>query len=103
MKPGHGSFITLEFGEPRLEIREPREAKPDSTPKLRELFARRKVTIRGEWHLWVYSCHWSIFNTDKLIGCSDDVDSFDAATDYLDGQALISATTDANAASQHFV
>ena len=68
----HGSFVTLEFGEPHLEVREPRDAEPDTSPKLRELFARRNVTIRGEWHLWVYCSSWSIHNSDELIldqGC----------------------------------
>ena len=102
VKPGYGSFITLEFGEPHLEIREPKDAAPDASPKVREIFSQRNVTVRGEWHLWVYCCNWSILNTDQIVGCSDDNESFGTATQFLDGQALTAAATDSSASSQFF-
>ena len=43
--------LHLNFGEPVLEIREPRKGK-NST--------RRWVTIKGQWRLWVYLSYWKI-------------------------------------------
>ncbi len=100
VKPGYGSFITLEFGEPRLEIREPKDARKDATPKVRKIFSQRKVTVRGQWHLWVYCCNWSIMKRDHIVGCSTDNDTVPAGTQFLDGQILTNATTDSSFSSR---
>src|SRR5437763_1639449 len=47
---GYGSFLTFEFGTPHQEI-EPvinRESKREGSRPT------RMVTIRGDWHLWIY-------------------------------------------------
>ena len=98
---GHGSFITLEFGEPSLEIREPSEPKADASYTVRKLLSRRLVTIRGQWHLWVYCCAWTIFNNSEQLAHSEDNDeAIASAIGFLDGQALIAATVDNSANSQ---
>ena len=51
---GHGGFLTIEFGTPRLEIREPRDV-PNVLPRVRQLFLRRLVSLHGQWHLWIPS------------------------------------------------
>ena len=49
---GIGSFLTLEFGEPRI---------------LDGGF------IGGEWRLWVYCCSWRLETDDEvLVACEDD-------------------------------
>jgi hypothetical protein len=75
---GYGSFLTLEFGEPRLEISEP--------TKLR---SQRLVTVRGEWHLWIYCCGWDITQDgDRLANHEAEESSIRQATAQLDGQCL---------------
>lgn len=80
VKQGHGSFLTLEFGEPRLEI--------DETKELRGC-RYRIVTIRGDWHLWIYCCNWNIFQDGKRLAHSEsDNQTIKKATNQLDGQYL---------------
>ena len=69
-KPGYGSFLTMEFGKPYLDIREPRAAQPDWTPSMREQYARRHVRVKGQWHLWIYCCEWQLYTGDELVGDS---------------------------------
>ena len=58
VKLGHGSFLTIDFGEP-LEI-------DIKTNKGIEKFTR------GEWHFWIYMCAWRIDKGNKpLIGSND--------------------------------
>lgn len=90
---GHGSFLTLEFGTPRLEIREPRKASPGSSRIVRKNFARRLVTLRGDWHLWIYCADWTVYDTRKRVADSDaSKTKIDEAAGLLDGQALTEAT-----------
>lgn len=49
---GHGSFLTMEFGEP--------EIKP------------RGRVVHGEWHLWLYMCNWRIETQHKILAGSND-------------------------------
>jgi hypothetical protein len=86
----HGSFLTFEFGEPHLEIHEPRKLDPSRSERLHQLFARRRVFIHGEWHLWIYCCDWIVTAGDERIGESSTHERMDRAANELDGQALIS-------------
>jgi hypothetical protein len=90
-RSGYASCITLEFGEPRLEVREPRKSIAKSK-KVRDLFARRSVTIRGDWHFWIYGCDWSVCSRRRLVGDSSSSSSIQKAVTYLDGQALVAAS-----------
>ncbi len=90
-KSGYGSFITLEFGEPHLVVREPRNSATKSK-KVRNLFARRLVTVRGDWHLWIYCCNWYVYSRRKLVGDSSSVKATQKAIRFLDGQALVGAS-----------
>ncbi len=55
---GHGSFITFEFGQPHLHVREPSEPDPSRSPAVQRMLRRRTVFVHGEWHLWIYQLHW---------------------------------------------
>ena len=69
---GHGSFITMEFGEPAI-------GKPPSK------------RVHGEWHLWIYSCSWRIEKSGQfLAGCEDPRDVMTAALDHIEGRKLLS-------------
>jgi hypothetical protein len=90
VRRGHGSFLTLEFGAPHLRIREPEVASPDMDEQVAALLRRRKVTPRGEWHLWIYCCHWRVFSGGEEIAWSEASDKeIGAAIKALDGQVLI--------------
>ncbi len=90
VSPGWGSFLTFEFGEPHLEIREPIAAGSSASQSDREALARRRVFIHGDWHLWIYCCDWEVFSAGKLVGQSTSEASIQRAADILDGQKLIS-------------
>ena len=92
VKKGYGSFLTFEFGNPNLEIREPRDV-PDATPQVRQLFAQRRVTLRGQWHLWVYCCGWRICLGGNEIAHDESTDEeISVACLKLDGQAIQQVT-----------
>lgn len=89
VKKGHGSFLTFEFGQPELRIREPKPYSDAVSEKVREGSARRLVTVTGQWHLWIYCCRWSIFHHQvELAHCESPDDVIDRAANRLDGQKL---------------
>ena len=91
VKPGWGSFLTIEFGKPHLVVREPRDSTSKSK-RVRAAFARRAVRIRGEWHLWLYCCYWAVLDqTGRVMGDATSKRSIVRAAGFLDGQALVDA------------
>ncbi len=85
LQQGHGSFLTFEFGQPHLEIREP---KP---PKL----ANRRVTVHGDWHLWIYCCSWDLHLNDKIAAHSESSRSrIKRALEQLEGQKIVKVEID---------
>jgi hypothetical protein len=86
---GHGSFLTLEFGRPQLEIREPTVAMKGSSKKVRENLARRSVFLHGEWHLWLMHCDWVVHSKRKRVGGSSTKAGAHRSADFLNGQKLI--------------
>ncbi len=93
VKKGHGSFLTFEFGKPSLNVREPKAPYPEMSDRVHELRGRRLVTVRGEWHLWIYCCHWEIRSKDKFLSHNESPDAvIDEAASFLDGQILESVT-----------
>jgi hypothetical protein len=89
VKPGHGSFLTLEFGKPHLEVREPIVAGKGATRKVRMVLARRNVFVHGEWHLRVADCAWEVLSNGRHVGNGSTKPSMRRAATFLDGQKLI--------------
>lgn len=87
VKRGQGSFLTLEFGDPHLIVREPVESVSASV-KIRRRLARRHVYVAGQWHLWVYCCDWWVRSAARVIGDSSSSRKVERAARYLDGQRL---------------
>jgi hypothetical protein len=82
-KQGHGSFITIEFGEPHLIVR----ATASPTDKHPE---RRIATVRGDWHLWIYCCGWIIVQDGQQLAHSESSrETIGFALARLSGQILI--------------
>ena len=84
-----GSGIVLEFGDPHLVIREPSTARPKASRRVRELFAKRGVTVRGQWRLWIWMCNWEIFHKGKRLGGDQARSNLQPIVHSLDGQNLI--------------
>jgi hypothetical protein len=88
VNPGVGSFLTLDFGRPHLEIREPIVARKSSSATVRKHLARRTVCVHGEWHLWIYCCNWELRSGATRIGDSSTKLRIRRAAEFLDGQSL---------------
>jgi len=91
VKRGYGTFLTFEFGEPHLEISEPRNP-PQASPRMKRLLARRRVILHGEWHLWIYCCMWQVSDGARVIGDCSSSSRADRAASFLAGQKLISVS-----------
>ena len=89
VKPGYGSFLTLEFGRPHLQVREPSVAPKDYSLKLRRHLARRSVFVHGEWHLRIAECAWEVLSDGKHVGNGSTKPSMRRAATVVDGQQLI--------------
>lgn len=80
-KQGHGSFLTFEFGQPSLEVKEwqsPRKG------------LRRSAHVHGEWHVWIYCCDWRFLQRDQQLAWSEDGgEKIARAAAMLSGQKLM--------------
>ncbi|HME35828.1 MAG TPA: hypothetical protein VKF84_11360 [Candidatus Sulfotelmatobacter sp.] len=89
VQPGYGSFLTLEFGKPHLDVHEPIVASKDAPRKVRRLLARRNIFVHGEWHLRIASSAWEVLSNGKHVGNGSTKLSMRRAADLLNGQKLI--------------
>ena len=105
VRRGYGTFLTMEFGEPHLEIREPRAVDSDASKSVRRGFERRRISVVGDWHLWVQYCMWTV-RTKNLEASSEesDLSKIDTCLEELDGQALLVVEEDfaASVCTLHF-
>jgi hypothetical protein len=89
VKLGYSSVLTLELGDPYLEVNEKILQLKDRPP-------RRAVKVHGARHLWIYCCGWSIRLQGRTIATSaSSARTIRTAAYYLDGQALTRASVDA--------
>jgi hypothetical protein len=76
----------LEFGEPRLKVHERHGS---------DRGLRRSAYVQGEWHLWIYCCHWKAKQDQEQLAWSEDTDELiSRAADRLNGQKLIAVRVD---------
>lgn len=88
VKHGHGSFVTMEFGEPQVEIREP-EPGPVRIEGAPERSLRRLAQVHGDWQLWIYCCQWSLSLHGTQIAYDESGDlTMNRALGVLNGQIL---------------
>jgi hypothetical protein len=95
VRHGYGSFVTMEFGQPHVEVGKPLmlpvaiAGAPAKTP-------RRLASVHGEWHLWIYCCEWSLQleNAELAHSESDDI-TMNRALAVLNGQELQTADIEA--------
>jgi len=81
---GYGSLLSLNFGQPRLEIREP---VPGAQSK--HLRMGRRVSVKGEYEFCLELCDWKILvHGDELAHSESDSKLIEQAIARIDGQVL---------------
>jgi hypothetical protein len=91
VRKGHDTFLTMEFGEPHLDVVEPTETHADVPEETRRRLARRHVHLCGDWHFWLQHCHWLVTTHYCKAGSEDfSGEMLMAALQELDGQRLVS-------------
>jgi hypothetical protein len=97
VKQGHGSFLTFEFGQPHLKVREP------SSENRVKKSNYRKITLHGEWHLWIYCCSWKIYLSNELVAWSESSRiKVKNALEYIDGQKITNVEINSDTADTVF-
>ncbi|TWT59110.1 hypothetical protein KOR42_24990 [Thalassoglobus neptunius] len=87
---GRQTNLSINFGKPSLEIREPFVTESQSQV-VRELASRRLVTVRGEWWLWLWCCYWKLtLNEETLATGSSSARRTKKAMSRLSGQKIVS-------------
>jgi len=103
VRRGHGSAVTMEFGDPHLVVREPITASPGTSDEVRRSLARRRVAPCGQWHLWIWCCHWRIMSgADEIAHSETANEAIDGALKAIDGQKLLSVDADPGDATSVF-
>jgi hypothetical protein len=94
--------LSMNFGKPSLHVREPFST--DSTSEaVRRMASRRRVTVRGEWWLWLYCCYWRLTSGDlELATGSSSFRRIERATAQLDGQELVSVAVEPETGATRF-
>src|SRR5262249_16915476 len=73
------------------------------TPKNKIRRVQRGVTVRGQWHLWIYICYWSIRLDGKQIAHANSANwRIERAVGLLDGQTLTRVSVNPGDASSVF-
>jgi hypothetical protein len=95
--------LSINFGQASLHVREP--FRTDSTSEaLRLMASQRRVTVRGEWWLWIYLCYWRLTSNDlELATGSSSRRRIERATAQLAGQQLVSVAIEPNTGASRFV
>ncbi len=83
---GHGSFLTFDFGVPQLVVNEYNSVKRGLKTSAQE---------RGDWHLWIYCCHWCIRLDGMQLAWSEDTrELIGGISSRLNGLKLMEVTVD---------
>ena len=78
---GWGSFITFDFGKPKLKVFKP-------SKRTGQKYLERFAYVYGEWHLWIYCCDWVIRQNNRKVGDSTSKEKIDRGCLALGGQYL---------------
>jgi hypothetical protein len=102
VRRGVGTFLTMEFGGAHLAVREPIQPRSSSSEKAQRSLVRRRVSVVGDWHLWIKYGEWKLSAAQGALDSRTPLGSpLDECLRDLDGQKL--ASIDAGAASNSLV
>jgi hypothetical protein len=94
--------LQMNFGKPSLCIREPFETTSNSQA-VRDIAARRLVTVRGQWLLWIWCSYWKLTSDDlELATGSCSFRRIERAMFKLEGQKLDSIEVDPRTGATRF-
>lgn len=86
------SWLSLNFGTPRLEIIEPKDTdfleRLDSA-RLKQKNSLRRVRVRCDFWFWIDCCHWDIiFRGEKMADRNSNKSIIRKAINLIDGQII---------------
>ena len=94
--------LSMNFGQPSLHVREPFSTN-SASEAVRRMASRRRVTVRGEWWLWIYCCYWRLTTGDlELATGSSSFRRIERATAQLEGQELMSVAVEPETGATRF-
>lgn len=95
--------LSMNFGTPSLDIREPYVTNFASETAKR-VASRRNVTVRGKWWLWIYCSYWRLSSDQRRLATgSSSARQIERAIQQLDGQKLVSAVVNPETGVTRFV
>jgi hypothetical protein len=84
----------MNFGEPHVEV-SPARIMPLHIDGAPARAMRRSAHVRGDWHLWIYQCAWTLALSGITLAHSEsDQATIRRALRALNGQALIRVQID---------
>lgn len=82
--------LSMNFGQPSLDVREPFHTESESE-FVQRIARRRRVTVRGDWWLWISCCYWQLSASgQELATGASSLRRIERAIRELDGQQLVS-------------
>lgn len=94
---GFGSYLTFEFGEPRLEII---EAKKECK---KGFYSKRRASVLGTWRLWITDCFWELSTDGRCVHSESSREDISAALHGLCGEALQQVLIDDKKGTSEFL
>lgn len=92
---GYGSFLTCEFGQPQLVVDQPRQRTYRFSRALQTKLPMRSAYVRGDWHLWIYCCAWSLHYENRRLAHSESAKKrIEQSLHLLNGQALVAVSVE---------
>ena len=93
---GYGSFLNLEFGNPKTEFSGIHKPKGENKFPFNE-FENRHVKIKGEYSFFIYMSNWKIFAKDNELAHDESKrDEIEFALGFINGQKLTKVIINAN-------
>jgi hypothetical protein len=94
--------LSMNFGKPSLHVREPYGTK-SKDEVIQRSAARRLVTVRGQWWLWIYCSYWRLTSDGVLLATgASSLKRIQRATALLEGQKLVSIHVQPKTAATRF-
>jgi hypothetical protein len=88
VEQGYGSFLNLEFGNPKIELSQVQKPKKEKKFPYNS-FESRLVSVKGEQSFFVYMSNWKIYANNKELAYDESLrDDIEFALMFINGQKL---------------
>ncbi len=103
VRSGVDTFLTMEFGEPHRVVYEPGQASEDASAIVRNVLGRRRISMKGDFTLFVRDSQWSISTKDAAVDWeSDQALVREMISGHLDAQKVVTAVRRADETALEF-